>query len=114
MIKTLSEITIIDNNVALILRNNKNGGLYTHDKEQNRISFSDSSGNKAFNYPVTISVNFKVFELTQIGETIDFKDGKIMTYLSTKDVQEVAQKTFYEDGQMHIYDFLKHSFTMDL
>ncbi|TRX31907.1 hypothetical protein FNW52_18110 [Flavobacterium sp. ZT3R18] len=114
MVKTTSEITIIDNDVTLMLHNKKNRALYTCNKEQNRISFSDSNGNKTFNYSVTARVNFEIFELSQIGETINFKDGKIMAYLSTKDVQELAEKTFYEDGQTHIYDFLKHKFTVEL
>jgi hypothetical protein len=114
MIKTTSEITIIDNNVTLMLRNNKNGGLYTCNKGQNRISFNDSNGNKTFNYPVTISVNFKVFKLTEIGETINFKDGKIMAYLSTKDIQELAEETFYQEEQTRIYDFINQTFTIEL
>ncbi|TRX32725.1 hypothetical protein FNW52_16335 [Flavobacterium sp. ZT3R18] len=114
MVKTTSEITIIDNALTLMLHNKKNRALYTCNKEQNRISFSDSNGNKTFNYSVTISVNFKVSELTEIGETINFKNGKIKAYLSTKDVQELAQKTFYEDGQTRIYDFMNHEFTVEL
>jgi hypothetical protein len=50
MVKTTSEITIIDNDISLMLHNKKNGGLYTCNKKQNRISFSDSNGNKTFNY----------------------------------------------------------------
>lgn len=114
MIKTTSEITIIDSEVSLMLHNKKNGGLYTFNKLHNRISFSDSNGNKTFNYSVTISVNFKVFELTQIGETLNFKDGTIMAFLSTKDVQELAQKTFYEEGQTRIYTFIDNTFTEEL
>lgn len=114
MVKTTSEITIIDNNVTLMLQNKKNRAFYTCNKEQNRISFSDSNGNKIFNYSVTARVNFEIFELSQIGETISFKDGKIMAYLSTKDVQELAEKTFYEDGQTRIYDFMNQKFTIEL
>lgn len=113
MVKTTSEITIIDSEVTLMLHNKKNRALYTYNKEQNRISFNDSNGNKIFNYPVTISVNFKVFELTKIGEIISFKDGTIMAFLYTKDLQELAEKTFYEDGQTRIYDFVNHKFIVD-
>jgi hypothetical protein len=52
--------------------------------------------------------------LTKIGETINFKDGTIMAYLSTKDLQELAEKTFYEDGQTRIYDFVNHKFIVEL
>jgi hypothetical protein len=114
MIKTTSEITIIDNDVTLMLLNKKNGGLYTCNKEQNRISFSDSNGNKIFNYSITARINFEMFELSQIGETINLEDGKIIAYLSAKDIQELAQKTFYDDGQTHIYDFMSHKFTLEL
>lgn len=80
MTKTTSEITIINGDLSLMLHNKKNGGLYTFNKELKRISFTDASGNKTFNSPVTISVNFKVFELAQIGETLNFKDGKIIAF----------------------------------
>jgi hypothetical protein len=52
--------------------------------------------------------------LTQIGETINFKDGKIMAYLSTKDLQELAQKTFYDGKQTCIYDFINSEFTIEV
>lgn len=114
MVKTTSEITIINGDLSLMLLNKKNGGLYTFNKEHKRISFTDAYGNKAFNSPVTISVNLKVFKLVQIGQTLNFKDGKIMAYLPTNDVQELAQKTFYEDGQTHIYDFINGEFALEL
>jgi Tfp pilus assembly protein FimT len=114
MVKTTAEITIIDNDLTLMLHNKKNRALYTRNKEQNRISFSDSNGNKTFNYVATARVNFKVFELTKIGETINFKDGRIIAYLSTKDIQDLAEKTFYDGGQTRIYDFMNHIFTVEL
>lgn len=114
MVKTISEIKIIDSDLSLMLHNKQNRGLYTFNKEYKRISFSDSNGNKTFNYSVTISVNFKVYELNQIGETINFKDGTIMAFLSTKDIQELAQKTFYEEGQTRIYDFTDNKFIVEL
>ncbi|MBZ4043089.1 hypothetical protein [Flavobacterium hibisci] len=114
MVKTISEITIIDNDLSLMLHNKKNGASYISNKEHKNISFTDAQANKAFNYPVTISVNSKVFELTEIGQNLNFKDGKIMAFLSTNDVQELAQKTFYEDGQTPIYDFINNKFTVEL
>lgn len=113
MIKTTYEITIIDNDVTLLLHNKKNGGLYTYHKEQNRISFNDANGSKIYNYPQKISVNYKEFELIKKGEIINFKDDKIMAYLSTKEVQELAEKTFYEEGQTRIYDFSNQMFTIE-
>lgn len=114
MIKNLSEITIIDNDATLMLHNKKNGGLYTCNKEQNRITFNDSNGNKIHNHPFTISVNFKLFELTQIGQVINFKDGTMIAYLTSKEVQKLAEKTFYREDQARIYDFIKHEFTIEL
>jgi hypothetical protein len=113
MIKTSNEITIIDNDVTLLIHNKKNGGLYTYHKEQNRISFNDANGNKIYNYPLTISINFKEFELMEKGETINFTDDKIMAYLSTKEIQELAEKKFYEEGQIRIYDFSNQMFTVE-
>jgi hypothetical protein len=113
MIKTSNEITIIDNDVTLLIHNKKNGGLYTYHKEQNRISFNDANGNKIYNYPLTVSVNFQEFQLMEKGEIINFKDDKIMIYLSTKEVQEIAEKTFYEEGQNRIYDFSNHMFNQE-
>ena len=114
MAKKKSEITIINGEISLMLHNKKNGGLYTFNKEHKRISFTDANGNKTFNSPVSISVRSKVFKLAQIGQTLNFKDGKIMAYLPTNDVQELAQKTFYEDGQTHVYDFINGKFTVEL
>lgn len=37
-----------------------------------------------------------------------------MAYLPTNDVQGLAQKTFYEDGQTHIYDFISGKFNVEL
>jgi hypothetical protein len=113
MIRSTYEITIIDNDVTLMLHNKKNGGLYTYHKEQNRISFNDANGNKIYNYPFTVLINSKEFELIVKGETINFKDDKIMTYLSTKEVQELVEKTFYEEGQTRIYDFSNQMFTIE-
>jgi hypothetical protein len=38
----------------------------------------------------------------------------MIAYLSTIDVQELAENTFYEQGQTRVYDFINLKFNCDL
>ncbi|MCV9926619.1 hypothetical protein OIU83_03110 [Flavobacterium sp. LS1R49] len=114
MVKTVVEINIILNTNSLILINNKNKARFYYDLITQRMSFDDSNENKIQNYSATISINFEVFNLTHVGQTINRNDGSMIAYLRDKDIQELAEKTFYEDEQMHIYDFMNLKFTIKL
>jgi hypothetical protein len=114
MIKTIEGITIIINNNTLMLTNGKNRAHFRYDSKDVSVSFRDSNGNMVQNYGSTISINFEVFKLTHLGQTINMNDGSVIACLCDKDVQELAEKTFYEEKQMRIYDFMNLKFTVEL
>jgi hypothetical protein len=97
-----------------VLNNSKNQSTFRFDTESGNASFRDSIGNTIQNHSSTISIDFEVFHLTEVGQTINVGDGNVIAYLSNKDVQELAEKNFYEDGQTRIYDFINQSFTVEL
>lgn len=114
MIKTVEDISITINADLLILRNKKNNCSFHYNCKDNRFFFQDSNDNIIQNYGATISINFQVFNLIHEGQTINRKDGRMIAYLSDKDIQELAEKTFYEKGQMRVYDFVNLKFNIDL
>jgi hypothetical protein len=114
MIKTIDDITFMGSEASFTLHNGKNNAFTSCNKEKGNIQFRDSVGNTMQNYGSTISINFEVFKLTAIGETIRSSDGTIIAYLSSNDVQELAHKTFYEEGQTQIFDFMSLVFTVEL
>jgi hypothetical protein len=77
------------------------------------ITFHDLVGNIIQNYSSTIRINFEVFHLTVVGQTININNGSMIAYLSTNDVQKLAENTFYEQGQTHVYDFINLKFNCD-
>lgn len=97
-----------------MLNKTKNKSYFRFNGESGTASFRDSNGNTIQNHPSTISINFEVFHLTEVGQTINTSNGNVIAYLSNKDVLELAEKTFYEEGQTRIYDFINHSFTVEL
>lgn len=114
MVKTIDGITIVGEVNSFILNNSKNQSTFRFNAESGNTSFRDSIGNTIQNHSSTISIDFEVFHLTEVGQTINAGDGNVIAYLSSKDVQELAEKTFYEDGQTRIYDFMNQSFTVEL
>jgi hypothetical protein len=65
-------------------------------------------------YPATITINLKAFKMNTIGQVLNSIDGTIFAYLSTSDVQELAENSFYEEGQTRVFDFMKLAFTVAL
>ena len=57
-----------------------------------------------------ININNVVWKVTTVGDNIKFENGTTIALLFSKDIQEVAQETFYEKGQPHIYDFIELKF----
>ncbi|TRX34213.1 hypothetical protein FNW52_14365 [Flavobacterium sp. ZT3R18] len=114
MIKTVEETTIIINNNTLMLTNGKNRARFRYDSKDGSVSFSDSNGNMVQNYGSTISINFEVFKLTHLGQTINRNDGTMIACLRDKDIQELAEKTFFDEGQLRVYDFMNLKFTIEL
>jgi hypothetical protein len=114
MIKTIDDITFMGSQASFTLRNDKNNAFISYNVEKGNIQFRDSVGNTMQNFGSTISINFKVFKLATVGETIRSSDGTIIAYLSSNDVQELAHKTFYEEGQTHVFDFVNLKFNVAL
>ncbi|MBS7230198.1 hypothetical protein KHA90_04100 [Flavobacterium psychroterrae] len=114
MIKTVEEITIVMNNDLLILTNRKNKSYFRYNLKDKQLIFRDSNDNIIQNYSARISINFEVFYLTYEGQTINMSDGSMIAYLSYKDIQELAEKTFYEEGQKRVYDFVNLKFIIEL
>jgi hypothetical protein len=114
MIKTIDDITFMGNEASFTLSNSRNRAFISFIKEDESIHFRDSVGNTMLSYPATISINFEVFKLTTIGQTINSSDGTVNAYLSKRDVQELAENSFYEEGQTRVFDFMKLEFTVAL
>lgn len=70
------------------------------------ISYTDSFGNYMTSSPRQIRINFEHFVLKQYGDEIRRSDGMRMVMLPKMEIQEIANKTFYEEGQFHAIDFL--------
>lgn len=114
MTKSVEGITIIINNNSLMLINNQNEARFRYDSKDLFVSFNDPDGNQIQNYGSTISINFEVFKLTHLGQTINRSNGNIIACLCDKDVLELADKTFYKEGQKRIYDFINLKFLIEL
>lgn len=114
MIKTIENISIVINSQLLMLTNKENNCSFHYNCKDNRFFFQDSNDNIIQNYGATISINFEVFNLTRVGQTINRNDGRVIACLSGGDIQELAEKTFYEKGQMRVYDFINLKFNIDL
>jgi hypothetical protein len=114
MIKIIDNITFMGSKQSFMLINNSNKAQINFNKESGRINFRDSVGNTIQNYPSTICINLKVFKLTTLGQVISCSNGNVFVYLSTPDVQELVEKSFYEEEQTRIYDFTNYKFNVEL
>jgi hypothetical protein len=92
------------------LINAKNDYTINLDLKKGNIIFHDFAGNIIQNCASTIRINFEIFNLTAVGQIINIHNGSRIAYLSTADVQELAENTFYEQGQTRIYDFINLKF----
>lgn len=107
---TISDIEIITQQNALTLVNLINGAIFQFNPKENLTMFKDSFGNTMQNQFGTITINNVVCKLTTEGDNIKFEDGTTIALLSTKDIRELAERTFYEKGQPQIYDFIELKF----
>lgn len=53
----------------------------------------------------------KSYSLKKVSDEIRRKDGSIIILLTTKEIQEIANKTFYGDEQFCHIDFLTLTIT---
>jgi len=104
-IKRIGDIIIIQEATNIMsFQNKKNNayfGLYG-----DGIQYSDQFGNSMINHRAAILVDGKSYSLKKMRDEITRKDGSIIILLPTKEIQEIANKTFYEEGQFHAIDFL--------
>ncbi|WP_125718798.1 hypothetical protein [Flavobacterium ustbae] len=68
------------------------------------VLYSDPFGNSMISYRAAIVKNEKVYSFKQRGDIIDDHDG-ITIFLPNEEILEIANKTFYKDGQAHSIDF---------
>ena len=73
MYKIIDEINISGKEDFFTLNNTKNDAQVTISLEKGRITFNDSCGNTMQNYPSVTRINFEIFNLTEIGQTITEK-----------------------------------------
>ncbi|UWY29898.1 hypothetical protein N4T20_08115 [Flavobacterium sp. TR2] len=103
-IKTISGITIMGNSDNYSFHNSKNMAHFTIN--DGNVSYNDPFGNYMTSSPHNIRINFEPFKLEKIGDRIRKPDGTMMVMLPKEEIQEIASKTFYEEGQFHAIDFL--------
>ncbi len=91
-----------------------NGAFFTvntsiYSEEVYTVLYRDPFGNTMVNIR-GLKVNFNKTESIQLqdyGSYVDFSNNTSITALSMKDIQEIANKTFYLDNQNPIVDFQK-------
>ena len=96
---------------SLAFSNKKNNALFQVSFPHEIISYSDSMGNTMVNKPLTIKTNDGAAMLNEKGSNAWSKNGETMAFLDTKDIQEIATKTFFEPDQEPIIDF--YNFAID-
>jgi len=110
MHKIIDDIHIVENTDFFTLINIKTDSFIRLNLKEGKIVFYDFAGNVIQNYPLTVHINSEEFHLTAVGQNININNGSLIAYLSTTDVQEHAENTFYEQGQIRVYDFIKFKF----
>jgi hypothetical protein len=91
--------------------NLKNNAVYI--TKGNTVTYKDPFGNSMSNTFRQIRINGKSFELNNYEEEIRLSDGTTILLLPKEDIQHLANKTFYDDGQFKIIDFLTNTITAE-
>lgn len=109
-IRTISGITIIGrSNDNYVFQNSKNNAYFS--MMNNGISYRDPFGNHMVSYPCQMRINFEPFRLEKMGDEFRGSDGTIIIMMPKEEIQEIANKTFYAEGQFHAIDFLTYTIT---
>lgn len=104
-IRTINGITIMGNDKEnCSYHNAKNGAHFSRNNKG--VFYTDSVGNYMSSTPRYIRINFEPFELEKNGDEIRKSDGTRMIMMPIEQIQEIANSTFYDDGQFHVVDFL--------
>lgn len=111
-IKIIGDIIITQEKENIInflnKRNDAYFGLYG-----DGVHYTDPFGNTMLNHRTAIVVDGKSYSLKKGCDEIRRKDGSIIILLATKEIQEIANKTFYEDEQFRPVDFLTFTITKE-
>jgi len=109
-IRTISDIIIAGHNTRHCLYfNTKNKARFSINKSG--LNYTDPFGNYMTSVPTNIMINFKSFKLNTIGDEIKKTDGTSLIMMPKEQIQEIANKTFYAEGQFHAIDFLTYTIT---
>lgn len=109
-IRTISDVIIMGHNSPHCLYfNTKNKARFSINKSG--FDYTDPFGNYMTSAATNIMINFKSFELNKMGDEIKKTDGTSLIMMPKEQIQEIANKTFYEEGQFHAIDFLTFTIT---
>lgn len=112
MKREINEIDLIrkGDGTIWIYKNRKNSASFTVSNDGN-IFYDDPFGNYMTSSPRSIRINYQHFTLRDNGDEIKKSDGTRMIMMPKHEIQEIANKTFYADGQFHAIDFLTYTIT---
>lgn len=112
MRKTVSgvDLTLHADGSVWIYLNTKNKASFMVDKD-GEVCYDDPFGNYMTSFPKNIRINFEHFVLRNYGDEIRKSDGTRMVMLPKIEIQELANKTFFADGQFRAIDFLTYILT---
>ncbi|MEP6806467.1 MAG: hypothetical protein ABI892_18205 [Flavobacterium sp.] len=104
-IRTISGITIFGNsNDNYSFHNSKNSAYFSIAKDS--ITYSDPFGNSMSSSPCHIRINSEFFRLEKMGDKFRRHNGSMVIMMPKEQIQEIANKTFYYEGQFRAVDFL--------
>jgi hypothetical protein len=104
-------IVFIEIDGAHTFYNPKNNSFFQVHLASGDITYKDSIGNIMIDYSTTIKTSEGNFWLEKIGSNVSCRNGDLLIFLATKDIQEIATKTFFEPDQDPIIDF--YTYTID-
>lgn len=104
------DLTLHADGSVWIYRNTINNASFMVDKDGD-VNYSDPFGNCMTNSACHIRINFEAFRLEKMGDEIRKSDGSRIIMMPKEQIQEIANKTFYADGQFHAIDFLTYTIT---
>lgn len=109
-VKTISGVTIMGDSIEnYSFHNSKNSAYFLIRKDC--VNYNDPFGNYMTNSSCHIRINFEAFRLEKMGDEIRKSDGSRVIMMSKEQIQEIANKTFYVEGQFHAIDFLTYTIT---
>ncbi|MDR7371017.1 hypothetical protein [Flavobacterium aquidurense] len=107
--KMIGDLLIINQgNFIVEFINLKNNAAFCF--MQNGVQYYDPFDNSMISYPSALVMDRKVYSLKKMGDEVKIKSGTAIL-LPIREIQEIANKTFYEDGQFHAIDFLTFTIT---